>query len=311
MPPHNVTVVTVTAYSIKVTWEEPTNSGSSALTLYHIAIENVNTTMIVHNSTVSGGHAVANVTGLTPSTDYIVWVAAQNDFGISSTSNPVLFHTMESRHFKPQNLTITRKTSTSIAIKWIPPVISHGEILQYEVEYVGLECVNPIPETFYKMVTLSTAFSFVHIDGLLPYSLYNVSVRAYTVMRDGGVSTIAVRTDEDAPSPPTNLTLANVSTSSVLVEWSNPIYPNGVVDFFCIFLFDGESGTLLDGLATSNTPQDHFVLFSGLKPAYEYRIDVAAHTSSIGKSSSITICTQGSMLCIHVCLYMCALCVCV
>ena len=47
------------------------------------------------------------------------------------------------------------------------------------------------------MVTLSTAFSFVHIDGLLPYSLYNVSVRAYTVMRDGGVSTIAVRTDED------------------------------------------------------------------------------------------------------------------
>ena len=97
MPPHNVTVVTVTAYSIKVAWEEPTNSGSSALILYHIAIENVNTTMIVHNSTVSGGHTVANVTGLTPSTDYIVWVAAQNDFGISSTSNPVLFHTMESR----------------------------------------------------------------------------------------------------------------------------------------------------------------------------------------------------------------------
>ena len=101
-----------------------------------------------------------------------------------------------------------------------------------------------------------------------------------------------------APSPPTNVTLANVSTTSVLVEWSNPIYPNGIVDFFHILIFDGESGAreAMNIIPASNTAVKQYTAnYSALKPAWEYRIDIAAQTEIIGNSSSITVKTLGGM----------------
>ena len=91
-------------------------------------------------------------------------------------------HLIGSKAFSPQNLTITNKTSTSLTVEWSPPLTPNGVILSYQVFYVGLESVNPVPDSFETNSTLTTsaATQTVEVAGLSHYSRYSLSVKAFT-----------------------------------------------------------------------------------------------------------------------------------
>ena len=99
----------------------------------------------------------------------------------------------------PLNLTITNKTSTSLTVEWSPPLTPNGVILSYQVSYVGLESVNPVPDSFETNSTLNTngTTQTVEVAGLSPYSLYSLSVKAFTSAGGGEESTVTFRTEEE------------------------------------------------------------------------------------------------------------------
>ena len=102
----------------------------------------------------------------------------------------------------PLNLTVTNKTSTSLTAEWSPPLTPNGVILSYQVSYVGLESVNPVPHSFETNSTLNTngTTQTVEVAGLSPYSLYSLSVKAFTSAGGGEETRVTFRTEENCKS---------------------------------------------------------------------------------------------------------------
>ena len=102
----------------------------------------------------------------------------------------------------PLNLMINNKMSTSLTVEWSPPLTPNGVILSYQVSYVGLESVNPVPDSFERNSTLNTngTTQTVEVTGLSPYSQYSLSVKAFTSAGGGEETTVSFRTEEDCES---------------------------------------------------------------------------------------------------------------
>ncbi len=74
-----------------------------------------------------------------------------------------------------------------------------NSLTTYEVQYRGVDTPNDVNETFYESVTVSAERELSYnISGLLPYSAYNVSVRATNQYGVGDFSEeVTVRTEEE------------------------------------------------------------------------------------------------------------------
>ena len=98
----------------------------------------------------------------------------------------------------PSNLTVSESTPTSLSLEWGPPLQPNGVILWYEVSYRGLDTLNLIPPTFYNETVIRVNESSLEVElvELVPYSLYNISVRAATVVGSGDIAVLTARTNE-------------------------------------------------------------------------------------------------------------------
>ena len=94
-----------------------------------------------------------------------------------------------------------------------------------------------------------------------------------------------------------------MTTNNITVEWSQPVYPNGIVDSFVIVITDDISHAEVDHVMTSGNASNHLATFSGLLSVWPYTIHVAAYTNSLGNSSTITATTYGGT---DVHMYVCA-----
>lgn len=88
----------------------------------------------------------------------------------------------------PQNLELINVTATEINLRWLPPEQPNGLITHYEVLY------SDSNDLFIKNAS-STSISLREVK---PYTLYNISVRAFTRLGHGNQSSspLLVRTFE-------------------------------------------------------------------------------------------------------------------
>ena len=77
------------------------------------------------------------------------------------------------------------------------------------MSYVGLESVNPVPDSFERVKTLNLSGTTYTVDvaSLSPHSLYNISVRAFTSVGGGEESVVTLITEEDSELKPHHSTL--------------------------------------------------------------------------------------------------------
>ena len=194
----------------------------------------------------------------------------------------------------------------------------------YEVWFRGVNSPNAVDESFFEVVTVAPRMTLsVTLSGLLPYSAYNVSVRATNQYGVGDFSEeVTVRTEEGGecvpftasgvpswkvqcslchptvPSVPLNVTLRGSTSTSLQISWSTPSFSNGAN-----LLYHVE----YTGLATENAVNDSFstpnvlessttsVTISGLVPFSTYTIGVSASTSAgAGPASSINATTAAA-----------------
>ena len=98
----------------------------------------------------------------------------------------------------PSDLTVSEFTPTSLSLEWGPPLQPNGVILWYEVRYTGLDTLNLVPPTFYSesVIVVNGSFLEVELVELVPYSLYNITVRAATEVGSGDIAVLTARTNE-------------------------------------------------------------------------------------------------------------------
>ncbi|KAM9502747.1 phosphatidylinositol phosphatase PTPRQ-like [Salvelinus alpinus] len=253
----------VSSTSILVSWTPPLypNGRITHYTLYGLNLHsNQALQRVTHNTSIL-------LTGLGKYTGYKLRVAASTAVGEGSLSDrdDIFAVTPEDEPDSPPiGLTVVDTSPSTTTLSWSPPERANGVIQQYEVLYENQSYV----------AVLNSSVPRVTLTGLMPFSYYNVSVRAYTRLGHGNHTsdTLTMLSGEDVPgSPPYGLSYESVSPNEVNVTWEPPLVPNGVITHYSLELRNSSHFLNL------TTPISH-VQITHLRKFAQYTLVVKGHT---------------------------------
>ena len=90
------------------------------------------------------------------------------------------------------------RESRRFTITWAEPLMTNGNVSSYDIQYRGISSVNTVLSNFSQVQMFSVASTMALLQDLVPFSVYNISVRASTGAGPGPFSAeISVRTLED------------------------------------------------------------------------------------------------------------------
>uniref|UniRef100_A0A3Q1H4I1 Immunoglobulin superfamily, DCC subclass, member 4 n=1 Tax=Anabas testudineus TaxID=64144 RepID=A0A3Q1H4I1_ANATE len=173
------------------------------------------------------------LTGLVPDQQYEVRVWAFNKqiegaaaVWKGSTDKPVDRTPMRPPPLPPSIIQATANSSTSIWLHWEKPRFSNVRIINYTVR------CSPAGTTNASLVSYRTSSAQdILLGGLKPFTRYELAVQSNGVDVVGPFSsTVEESTLSDRPAtPPEELQLSALDSSSVLVSWRPPLEPNGII----------------------------------------------------------------------------------
>ncbi|XP_053497988.1 receptor-type tyrosine-protein phosphatase eta, partial [Ictalurus furcatus] len=253
-------VTEITTSSLLVNWTEPIGEKS----FFKVQWSNDSVTL---NSTTSD--RFFNITNLNPGVNYTILisaVAADNitegeAFGLSVYTKP---ETVSS-------LTVLNVTNSSILLNWTEAM---GKISYYVIQY----------ENFSTTINKTTEITGIDITNLAPGVQYTFKVFAVAAdnKTEGNYSCISAYTKPDAAS---DLIVTEITTSSLLVNWTEPI---GEKSFFKV-QWSNDSVTL------NSTTSDRFFNITNLNPGVNYTIlisAVAADNITEGEAFGLSVYTK-------------------
>ncbi|NWQ75109.1 PTPRQ phosphatase, partial [Columbina picui] len=259
----NISYKNITSSSVLLYWDPPANPNGKIIHYTVYAME-LDTKRAFHMITSNNSLLM---TGLKKYTNYKMRVAASTTIGESALSeeNDVFVRTPEDEpDSPPQNVELINVTATEINLRWLPPEQPNGLITHYEVLY------SDSNDLFIKNAS-STSIS---LSEMKPYTLYNISVRAFTRLGHGNQSSfpLLVRTSETVPdSAPENITYRNISSMEIELSFLPPSIPNGIIQTYTVYL-KRTNGTEQRVINTT-------LLTLHLKKYTEYTVEVSASTT--------------------------------
>ncbi|NXA76155.1 PTPRQ phosphatase, partial [Thryothorus ludovicianus] len=259
----NISYKNISSSSVFLYWDPPANPNGK-ITHYTVYAMELDTKRAFHETTSNNSLLM---TGLKKYTNYKMRVAASTAIGESALSeeDDVFVRTPEDEpDSPPQNLELINVTATEINLRWLPPEQPNGVITHYEVLYSD-------SNDFFIKNASSTSIS---LSEMKPYTLYNISVRAFTRLGYGNQSSfpLLVRTSETVPdSAPENITYRNISSMEIELSFFPPSIPNGIIQTYTIYL------TRTNG--TEQRVINTTLLTLHLNKYTEYTVEVSASTT--------------------------------
>nr|XP_060635514.1 phosphatidylinositol phosphatase PTPRQ [Anolis sagrei ordinatus] len=262
----NINYKNISSSSILLYWDVPVNPNGE-ITHYTVYAMELDTNRAFHMTTTNNSILI---TGLRKYTNYKMRVAASTTIGESALSedNDIFVTTPEDEpDSPPQDVELSEVTATEINLRWSPPEKPNGIITHYEVIY------DDASTSVFKNTTATNLL----LNGLKPYTLYNISVRAFTSLGHGNQSSalLSVRTAETVPElPPQNITYRNISSTEIELSYFPPSVPNGIIESYTIYLreTDGTEERII------NTKNLSFTI-TGLKIYTKYVVEVSSSTA--------------------------------
>ncbi|XP_075208714.1 receptor-type tyrosine-protein phosphatase S [Anomaloglossus baeobatrachus] len=260
-------VTETTATSITITWD----SGNPDPVSYYV-IE-------YKSKTQDGPYQIKeditttrySIGGLSPNSEYEIWVSAVNSIGQGPPSEPVVTRTGEQAPASaPRNVQARMLSSTTMIIQWEEPVEPNGQIRGYRVYYT-MEPEQPVSNWLKYNVDDNLLTT---IGNLLEHETYTVRVLAFTSVGDGPLSDpIQVKTQQGVPGQPMNFRAEAKSETSISLTWSPP-RQDSIVKYEVCYK-EGERGS---EIRKTFDPATSY-LVEGLKPNTEYIFRLAARSN--------------------------------
>ena len=177
----------------------------------------------------------------------------------------------------PNDFSVEDFNSTSISVSWTTPLSPNGIIITYELTYTadGDDLEN---EMAFNVSSDSTNTSYVvTIEGLKEFTLYCVSVRAFTSAGPGDSVKQLLRTDPDSSSPPTSVEVSVLSATALELSWQPPMLARGNLSGYEI----EHNATMEGDIASTNitSPSILSFMYTDLLPFTFYSFRVRAYST--------------------------------
>ncbi|CAB3242123.1 unnamed protein product [Arctia plantaginis] len=234
--PKNVTVRAVSATNLRVRWiplqqSEWYGNPKGYNITYTRSGSNDTLHSIIEDHT-ANSHILSN---LEEWSVYEIRMTALNEVGTSAASPISMERTREAVPSRgPMGVSANATSSTTIVVLWgeIPSSDQNGLIEGYKVCYAA---VVPPPRPEQKKVECqevpSNQTHTITLTELRKYVVYQIQVLGYTRLGDGALSDppVTVRTFDDTPGPPSNVSFPDVTFTMARIIWNVPEDPNGEI----------------------------------------------------------------------------------
>ncbi|XP_054177594.1 receptor-type tyrosine-protein phosphatase S isoform X14 [Homo sapiens] len=211
-----------------------------------------------------------SIGGLSPNSEYEIWVSAVNSIGQGPPSESVVTRTGEQAPASaPRNVQARMLSATTMIVQWEEPVEPNGLIRGYRVYYT-MEPEHPVGNWQKHNVDDSLLTT---VGSLLEDETYTVRVLAFTSVGDGPLSDpIQVKTQQGVPGQPMNLRAEARSETSITLSWSPP-RQESIIKYELLFR-EGDHGR---EVGRTFDPTTSYVV-EDLKPNTEYAFRLAARS---------------------------------
>ncbi|XP_017169427.1 phosphatidylinositol phosphatase PTPRQ isoform X2 [Mus musculus] len=243
--PENITYKNISSEEIEIFFLPP-RSPNGIIQKYTIYLKRSNS----HEArTIETTSLTLTIGGLKKYTHYVIEVSASTLKGEGVRSMPISILTEEDApDSPPQNFSVKQLSGVTVMLSWQPPLEPNGIILYYTVyvwDKVSLKTINATE------VSLELSDLDYHAD----YSAY---VTASTRFGDGKTrsSVINFRTPEGEPSdPPKDVHYVNLSSSSIILFWTPPVKPNGIIQYYSVY-YQNTSSTFVQNFTLLEVTQE-------------------------------------------------------
>ena len=179
-------------------------------------------------------------------------------------------------------------TATSVTLQWRAPLSPNGAILRYDVlrRLTASRKRRQISEAVIYSTNNTNKATFVYTDsGLSPYTTYQYKIRAINSKGQIDSEWISVKTASAAPTGLSNPNVTALDGYSVRVQWSQPLIPNGQIQYYEVY----RNGSKIQTLSTL------VFVDSKLSPATTYRYSIRACTvGGCATSGVVSVVTQSA-----------------
>ncbi|XP_053624713.1 protein sidekick isoform X3 [Plodia interpunctella] len=235
-PPRNVTVRAVSANNLRVRWiplqQSEWYGNPKGYNISYKRSGTNETLFIIIDDHTANSHILSS---LEEWSLYEIKMTAINEVGTSAESPMATERTREAVPSRgPIDVSANATSSTTVVVLWgdIPVQDQNGLIEGYKVCYAA---VVPPPRPEHKKVECqaipSNQTHTITLTELRKYVLYQIQVLGYTRLGDGVLSDppVNVRTFEDTPGPPSNVSFPDVTFTTARIIWDVPEDPNGEI----------------------------------------------------------------------------------
>ncbi|XP_035874530.1 phosphatidylinositol phosphatase PTPRQ [Phyllostomus discolor] len=243
--PESITYRNISPGEIEISFLPP-SSPNGIIQKYTIYLKRSNGNV---ERTIDTTSLTQNIEGLKKYTQYVIEVSASTLKGEGVRSAPVSVLTEEDApDSPPHDFSVKQLSGVTVKLSWQPPLEPNGIILYYTVYVWDRSSLKTINVT-------ETSLEFSDLDYNVEYSTY---VTASTRFGDGKTRSniINFRTPEGAPSdPPKDVHYANISSSSIILFWTPPSKPNGIIQYYSVY-YRNTSGTFVQNFTLHEVTND-------------------------------------------------------
>ncbi|XP_076420474.1 tenascin isoform X6 [Peromyscus maniculatus bairdii] len=256
----NLTVSDVTPESFNLSW----TATDGIFDMFTIEIIDSNRLLQTAEHNISGAERTAHISGLPPSTDFIIYLS-----GIApSIRTKTISTTATTAMGSPKEIMFSDITDSAATVSWKAPT---AQVESFRITYVPMTGGAP------SMVTVDGTDTETRLVKLTPGVEYHVSIIAMKGFEESDPVSGSLTTALDGPS---GLLAANITDSEALAMWQPAI---ATVDSY-IISYTGERVPEVTRTVSGNTVEYEL---HDLEPATEYTLRIFAEKGH-QKSSAIT-----------------------
>ena len=219
----------LSAYSIQIRWQKP-GRPNGVITGYNISRVNNSGDIVMQWPGYNMVH-IDNSSDLRPYTNYTYIITACTKVGCSDGPRGFVT-TLEAAPETVHKPELQVRSSKEIEINWKEPTVPNGEIIWYTLYRDNISICNTSRECQFS--SPSTGKYRYSDKGLKPHTIYGYIIEAST--RAGPTKSDVTRgqTPQDSPELIPSPALTPLTSASILVTWTPPGNPNGVITSYTV-----------------------------------------------------------------------------